>query len=151
MLFVPAGPDPDEPVRPNWWTWGERECVLLIITHEQIADSGVYGQEPSFWNKVSTVLHQISAEDEAGFRAAFMGLGDDTWHDADKAAGTLRRVSVGTGSGNSRQDLLLSLFGFKFGSMIRKGRLSKIAEGAAWIRLNLVDGSFPLGPGMADI
>src|SRR5215468_3912316 len=37
MLFVPAGPDPDEPVRPNWWTWGERECVLLIITHEQIA------------------------------------------------------------------------------------------------------------------
>lgn len=138
----PMMPDPDTPMRPNWWTFGELECVRLIIAHEQIPDSGVFGQEPSFWNKVSTVLASVPLTEEDNFRKAFVGLGAGPQHDPDKAAANLLGVNVGNGSGNSRQDLLLSLFGFKFGTMIRKGELTKIAEGGNWIRVNLVDPSF---------
>jgi hypothetical protein len=35
--------DPDAPERPSWWTFGESECVQLMLAHEQVADSGVYG------------------------------------------------------------------------------------------------------------
>jgi hypothetical protein len=138
----PTPADPDAPVRPNWWTFGELECLQLIIGHEQVADSGVYGQEPSFWSKVSTLLANVTQADQDNFRTAFVGLGAGPQHDTDQAAANLVNVNVGTGSGNSRQDLLLSLFGFKFGTMIRKGELTAIADGGNWIRVNLVDPSF---------
>jgi hypothetical protein len=84
----------------------------------------------------------VTQADQDNFRTAFVGLGAGPQHDADQAAANLVNVNVGTGSGNSRQDLLLSLFGFKFGTMIRKGELTAIADGGNWVRVNLVDPSF---------
>ena len=144
-LPIPAAsvlPDSDTPMRPNWWTFGEAQCVQLMIAHEQVPDSGLYGQEPTFWNKVCTALTNVTQADQDNFRTAFVGLGAGPQHNTDQAAANLVNVNVGTGSGNSRQDLLLSLFGFKFGTMIRKGELTAIADGGNWIRVNLVDPSF---------
>jgi hypothetical protein len=146
--------NPDTPIRPSWWTFGELECVQLIIAHEQIPDSGVYGQEPDFWNKVSTILANVTQTDSDNFWRAFVGLGAGPQHDTDKAAANLAGINIGNGSGNSRQDLLLSLFGFKFGTMIRKGELTNIADGGNWIRVNLVDASFQYlfsAPGTAGV
>jgi hypothetical protein len=86
----------------------------------------------------------VTQTDQDNFRIAFVGLGGGPQHDVDKAAAYLSRINVGNGSGNSRQDLLLSLFGFKFGTMIRKRELTTIADGGNWIRVNLVDASFQL-------
>lgn len=132
-----SAPDPGLPIRPGWWSRDEKICVQLIIAHERVADSGVYGQEPSFRNKLSTIFTDVTETDEDIFRKAFDGLGAGPQHDTDKALGNLSAIKVGNGSGNSRQDLLLSLFGFKFGTMIRKGDLTKIAEGGNWVRVNL--------------
>ncbi|GEP57336.1 hypothetical protein [Reyranella soli] len=139
---LPPLPDADSTTQPNWWTFGEVECVQLIVAHEQVPDSGVYGQEPTFWNMLTTLLAGVTQTDLDNFRKAFVGLGGGPQHDAGQASVLLSGVNVGTGPGNSREDLLLSLFGFKFGSMVRKGELSAIADGGNWIRVNLVDQTF---------
>jgi hypothetical protein len=135
--------DPGSPLRPGWWSAHEQICVKLIIAHERVPDSGGYGQEVKFWNKLRTFFKVVTETDEDIFRRAFDGLGGGPQHDTDKALGNLSAIKVGNGYGNSKQDLLLSLFGFKFGTMIRKGELTRIAEGGNWVRVNLKEASAP--------
>jgi hypothetical protein len=139
---VPPGPDPDSPIRPDWWSFGESDCVDLMIAHEKVPDSGVYGQEPNFSNKVATISTTVTETDRNNFRSAFVGLGPGQ-NDPGKAKAALSPIAIGSGSGNSRQDLLLSVFGFKFGAMIRTVQLTEIAQGANWIRVNLKDPRTP--------
>jgi hypothetical protein len=141
----PPPPDPDPwpsdnpslPLRPSWWSADEEICVKFIIAHERVPDSGEYGQEGTLWNKICTFFAEVTQDDEDIFRNAYNGLGAAPFHDTDKAAADLGPLTIGTGKGNSRQDLLLSLFGFKFGTMIRKGELPQLAEGGLWVRSNL--------------
>jgi len=128
-----------QPMRPNWWSPDELECVSLIISHEQVTDSGEYGAEPSLWCKIKTALYSASPQESDAFRRAFDILGDGPQFDTGKARGTLSAINIGSGSGNSMQDLLLSLFGFKFGTMIRKSETTSIADGGNWVRINLKD------------
>jgi hypothetical protein len=137
VFLKPPPPDPDKPIRPGWWSPDELECVSLIIAHEQVADSGVYGAEPSFWCKVKTALYGASPQESEIFRQAFDSLAPQ--FEIGKARGKLSSITIGTGSGDSLQDLLLSLFGFKFGAMIRKSEITSIADGGNWVRLNLKD------------
>jgi hypothetical protein len=118
----------------------ETFCVRLIIGHEQVADdatlaflrqarSPTTGEIEIFGNALAAVT---SARNQAVgvSRAALSG------------------IRIGTGQGNSIQDLHLSLFGFKFGKMIRSGTISNRADAAMWIRTNV--GTFlpnPIPPG----
>jgi hypothetical protein len=49
----------------------------------------------------------------------------------------LDRIAVGTGKGNSRQDLRLSMVGYRFGEMVQSGAFATRADAAAWLRANL--------------
>ncbi len=129
--------DPSLPLKPSWWSADEEICVQFIIAHERVPDSGEYGQEGTLRNKICTLFNVVTQDDENIFRNAYNGLGAGPIHDADKATANLGPLTTGTGKGNSRQDLLLSLFGFKFGTMIRKGELSQLAEAGLWVRGNL--------------
>jgi hypothetical protein len=131
--------DPSQPMTPGWWSPDEFECVNLMIAHEKVADSGVYGAEPSLWCKIKTSLVTVNRQEHNAFRCAFDGLGAGPRFDINKAQGTLSSITIGSGSGDSKQDLLLSLFGFKFGSMIRKSELTSTSDGGNWVRLNLKD------------
>lgn len=51
----------------------------------------------------------------------------------------LSRIRIGKSQGNSKQDLMLSLCGYKFGTLIRKGILLNLKEGSSWVRSNLCD------------
>jgi hypothetical protein len=135
----PPPPKLPQPFRPGWWTPDELQCVELMIAHEKVADSGVYGAEPSWWSMIdtATIAAQVSWQESDIFRHGFDGLGTGPQFDVRKAQGTLSPINIGSGSGNSRQDLLLSLFGFKFGTMIRNSEITSIADGGNWVRLNL--------------
>jgi len=133
--------DPGKPMTPGWWSQDELECVNLMIAHEKVADSGTYGEPPTTWGSVRTMWGSlfVSTEEYDAFRQAFIGLGAGPQFDIPQAQGRLSSITIGDGSGNSREDLLLSLFGFKFGAMIAKAQLTSLADGANWVRLNLKD------------
>lgn len=145
-------PDPGVPSRPGWWTPDELECVNLMIGHEKVPDAGSSSAQTEIIGKV-LAMFRASAQDYTVFRRAFDGMGPGPQHDPAKAQGVLSAIVIGPpedhpsdrcavdliGVGNSMADLSLSLFGFKFGAMIRKSEMTGIADGGNWIRLNLKD------------
>jgi hypothetical protein len=79
-----------------------------------------------------------TAADVRVFTLAEMSLGTSTPLDLATADARLRGITVvSTQRGNSYQDLLLSLYGWRLGQWIRAGRFTSRADVAAWIRANL--------------
>jgi hypothetical protein len=74
------------------------------------------------------------------FTAAEKALGSSTPLDLAAANSKLRGgITVDpTGRGNSYQDLLLSLYGWRLGQWIKAGKFKTGAEIAAWVRANLM-------------
>ena len=142
--------DPSLPMAPGWWSPDEQECVNLMIGHEKVPDSGSSGAQTEIIGK-ALAMFAASGPDYSIFRQAFDGMGPPPQHDPHKAQGILSAITIGppednrpgmcivdpVGVGNSMADLSLSLFGFKYGTMIRKSEMTTIAEGGNWVRLNL--------------
>jgi hypothetical protein len=85
-----------------------------------------------------TQFAAATAADVAIFRSAETNLGGGSPLDIGSADATLRGIAVTpTNRGNSRQDLLLSLFGWRLGQMFRGRRIRTRAEIAAWVRTNI--------------
>jgi hypothetical protein len=104
-------------------------CIRLIIGHEQVADNATN----AFQEQATS-----ATETEVGF---FEGAIDTVTsalnQDTSSASLAMKDIRVGQGQGNSRQDLLLSCFGYKFGKMIRSGTIDKRAYAARWVRSNI--------------
>ena len=118
----------------------ESICIRLIVGHEQYPDNE--------WQ--AGVMQGIAAKDQdiRAFYNAVNLMPNDPVLDVEKARGLIQSIPIGTGVGNSIQDLLLSLFGYKFGSRIRAGNLADLDEAAQWIRTNLA-GTLPDVPSPA--
>ena len=117
----------------------EDVCERLIIGHEQVPDNA-----PDALKKQAK-----SAEDSeiARFEQALSTVTRDLNQNPHASLSALRGIRVGTGQGNSMQDLQLSLFGFKLGKMIRAGTINNRSYAARWIRSNIggVNDSAPVG------
>jgi hypothetical protein len=116
-------------------------CVRLIIGHEQVADDAT-----------GAFIRQALSPSNAEIVIFFTALGIVTAARNQTVAvsrAALSGIRIGTGQGNSIQDLHLSLFGFKFGQMIRSGTISNRGDAAMWIRTNigtLLPNPIPPGP-----
>ena len=116
-------------------------ALRLIVGHEKVADPGIFGAFmslipfPGQWG-FEEQYHSATDEDIENFRS-----------------GLLSNIAVGSGQGNSMQDLRLSYKGWKLGGMIVRGEMTSREDVAAWIRRELMEevGDFPLitpaGPG----
>ena len=120
----------------------ERICAMLIVGHEQSADNVSYSNTSYFDGWFSSFRQATSASSEQidTFLNAVRVLPNDPVIDVRKSQGLLPHMQINVGGeGNSMQDLLLSLFGFKFGSRIRLGNLATLSDAGKWIRTNIGD------------
>ncbi len=117
----------------------ETICVRLIVGHEQVPDDA------------TLAFARQAASPSNGEIVDFFRASDLVTAGTNQALGPTRlalsRIEIGKGQGNSFQDLQLSLFGFKFGKMIRTGTLTTRPQAAQWIRTNLGEPNQPLPPG----
>ena len=116
-------------------------CVRLIIGHEQVADDANFA---SFQQAISPTNEEIRQ-----FFIALNAVTASPNQNLNLSRVALLGIRIGTGQGNSFQDLHLSLFGFKFGSMIRLGTITTRSDAALWIRTNigtLLPNPIPPGP-----
>jgi hypothetical protein len=107
----------------------ERVCMALIIGHEQVSDTAWAGNY--FATQTATV------DDVAKFFRALdtVRLSPDPTVRNSRLA--LTGIPIGTGVGNSIQDLHLSLYGYKMGKFIRTGDMTTRDAAALWIRTDL--------------
>jgi hypothetical protein len=104
-------------------------CVRLIIGHEQVADDAPF---------VDYLQADSPMNDEIRwFFNALMLVTASPNQNINRSRIALFMIRTGTGQGNSVQDLHLSLFGFKFGKMIREGTITTRSDAALWIRTNI--------------
>jgi hypothetical protein len=116
-------------------------CVRLIIGHEQVADDATNAN-------IRAALSPTNDEILQFFSALGMVTASPN-QDINRSRAGLSGIRIGTGQGNSMQDLHLSLFGFKFGKMIRQGTIATRNDAALWIRTNigtLLPNPIPPGP-----
>jgi hypothetical protein len=116
----------------------ENLCARLIVGHEQSTDAGV-----------DYLVHyrQFLAATDSEIRTfldAVAALPNDLKIDISKASSLISSIRIGTGEGNSKQDLLLSLYGYKFGSRVRLGNLTTRADAGKWLRGNLEAPGIPV-------
>lgn len=79
-----------------------------------------------------------AAADVTMFRSAERNLGSATPLDIAAASATLRGIAITpTNRGNSFEDLLLSVYGWRLGQMFAGGRVTARSVAAAWVRANL--------------
>ena len=104
-------------------------CMRLIVGHEQVADDSTLAFERQALSPNEKEVRQFFDATGAVSASPFQSLGPSRI--------LLAPIRVGTGQGNSFQDLHLSLFGFKFGTMIRIGTMDSRGDAAEWIRTNL--------------
>jgi len=79
-----------------------------------------------------------TAADVQIFRNAERSLGSASPLDLGAASATVRGIKVDPSlRGNSYEDLLLSVFGWRLGQMIKDGTARSKADIAAWIRTNI--------------
>jgi hypothetical protein len=119
----------------------ETICVRLIIGHEQVGDDATLA---FIQQAASPINSEISR-----FFDALITVTASPNQDIDRSRVALLGIRIGTGQGNSFQDLHLSLFGFKFGTMIRKKQITTRSDAALWIRTNigtLLPNPVPPGP-----
>jgi len=104
-------------------------CISLIIGHEQVADNA-----PNAFKEQA----KSATKYEVGlFENALSTVTTDLNQNPNASLSALKGIRVGSGQGNSIQDLHLSCFGYKFGRMIRQGTLNDRAFAARWIRSNI--------------
>jgi hypothetical protein len=116
----------------------ERLCARLIIGHEQSTDAGV-----SYLVQYRQFLSATESEIQT-FLDAVAALPNDVKIDISTASSLISSIRIGTGEGNSLQDLRLSLYGYKFGSRIRLGNLTTRADAGKWLRANLEAPGIPV-------
>jgi hypothetical protein len=107
----------------------EYVCERLIIGHEQVADN-----DPNANDKAAKTADDSEI---ALFEKALSTVTPDLKQNPQTSLSILKGIRVGSGQGNSIQDLHLSLFGFKFGQMIRAGTINTRSFAAKWIRSNI--------------
>jgi hypothetical protein len=107
----------------------EQWCIRLIIGHEQVPDDS-----PS-----SNYLAAVTPDDShvSTFEGSVTLITPNILFDIGTARAALSPIPVGKGTGNSREDLLLSLYGFGFGKMIKSAKINSLEEAALWIRTQL--------------
>ncbi len=113
----------------------EEVALRLIIGHEKYPDP--YKPDPFVLPKVRAQFAAATAEDTAAFRAAIACLGPDLQLDLGCMDEYLAPIHVGSGRGNSLQDLRLSCAGYCFVQLLRSGRLKTRQEAGEWVRRNL--------------
>ena len=110
----------------------EQVALRLIIGHEKVADPI---DDPSVF------LQQFAAAtdgDVACFRSAEQSLGKSLPLDTARAGAVLHGISVNNRQrGNSYEDLLLSLVGWRFGRDILARRIGDAVAAAGWLRSTL--------------
>jgi len=104
-------------------------CMALIIGHEQVGDN-----EPLANVKAGTAANEDEIET---FFGALPAVRLNPSNDVSLALQRLKGIRIGTGVGNSIQDLSLSLYGYQFGRFIRKGQMTTRADAARWLRTDL--------------
>ena len=104
-------------------------CVRIIIGHEQVGDNAPDAAKRQF---LSPTREEVSK-----FATALPIVTDQKNQDLARSRAPLQGIRIGKELGNSFQDLHLSLFGFKFGLMIKQGTMADRYHAADWIRTNL--------------
>jgi hypothetical protein len=111
----------------------EEFAIRLMVGHEKYPDP---------IDDPSTFLQQFAkatSGDVAAFRSAEQNLGNRLPLDLKSALATLRGIAVDNRQrGNSYEDLLLSLAGWRLGRSIQYGTLSTRASVASWSRQTLM-------------
>lgn len=107
----------------------ERVCMALIVGHEQVSDDT--------WKANFFAGFAASVDDVATFFTALdtIRLGPDPTLNKSKVA--LTGIRIGSGVGNSFQDLHLSLYGYRLGKFIRLGSMTTCGDAAQWIRTDI--------------
>lgn len=126
---------------PPPFTAEEVICVRLIIGHEQVADDATQ----AFIRQAESPTN----EEIGQFFIALQTVTASPNQNISVSRMSLLGIRIGTGQGNSFEDLHLSLFGFKFGKMIREGTITTRSDAALWIRTNigtLLPNPIPPGP-----
>jgi hypothetical protein len=133
-------PRPWSTVLPTVWLSnvpaGEWNAVALIIGHEKLSDKG------GLLSKVGAV-GLAKPEEIVTFYAALGTISKAPGCDTGRSLLALRGIEIGNGEGNSIEDLHLSLYGYKFGTLIRMGEINTLTEAARWIRADLGAGKTP--------
>ena len=106
-------------------------CCRMIVGHEQVGDDAYLA--------AFRQVKSPSDDEVRTFYNAVVQCKTNATVDLSKAQSLVASVTVGSGVGNSRQDLHLSLFGYIFGTLIREGAkgMWELADGSQWIRRNL--------------
>lgn len=110
-------------------------ALRLIIGHEKAPDPWM--GDPLVLVKVRRQFAMATGADVNAFRRARTALGGDRRLDLERLAPYLDQIEVGTGRGNSVQDIYLSFAGYYFAQIVAQGGFSKRGEMARWIRENL--------------
>jgi RHS repeat-associated protein len=109
----------------------EETLIRIIIGHEKITSQGV---------STLDLINLATAADVAIFRSALAALGDgiDQAIDLDKASNILSGITIGKKSeGATKEDLLATLVGYKFGQLVAQDRFKSPHEAAEWLRRNV--------------
>ena len=104
----------------------ESFCIDLIVGHEQVADDATFVNARQFSSP--------SNSDILNFYHAVLNVAVTTPPNLTRSRSDLAAIPIGTGRGNSIQDLHLSLYGYGLGRFIRNGNLSARSDAARWIR-----------------
>jgi hypothetical protein len=115
----------------------ERLCVSLIIRHEQVSDAPDWIK--TYVQFVPNTYSAITEPNEDEVIAFFRALDLVPLGAANLAItrAALAPIKIGTGYGNSLQDLHLSLYGYQLGRFIRSGLIASRNRAATWIRWNI--------------
>jgi hypothetical protein len=111
--------------------------IRAIIGHEQVADDAPNANHEAV---NSATEHEVTL-----FQNALGTVTSALNQDPNTTRTALNGIRIGSGRGNSMQDLLLSCFGYRFGQMIRSGTINDRPYAAKWIRSN-IGGSLPQSP-----
>jgi hypothetical protein len=114
-------------------------CIRLIIGHEQVADNAPNAKEEQ--------AKSATEREVALFENALSLVTPALNQDPNSSLAALKGINIGSGQGNSIQDLHLSLFGYKLGRMIRYKDISDRVYAAKWIRRNIGGQSGALAEG----
>jgi len=121
--------DLDDDGTPTAFPKNEIICVRLIIGHEQVADDANFANFRAAESPTNEEIRQ--------FFVALVLVTASPSQNINLSRAALSGIRIGTGQGNSVQDLHLSLFGFKFGTMIRQSKITTRSDAALWIRTNI--------------
>jgi hypothetical protein len=104
-----------------------------MIGHEQIADDAFAA---NFRASLSARADEVEK-----FELALQTISRfPDWNCISGSLAALQGIKTESGQGNSFEDLHLSLYGFKFGKLIRESEITSRADAADWIRADLGGG-----------